>query len=79
MADVAGADPGAEEPDLRHAGLDHDIAEVKRLFTFSRRPSVARHLAFLVSELQQVRPVSDKPLPDVACRRLLAGVLVPHW
>ena len=79
MADVAGADPGAEEPELRNAGLDHDIAELKRLLTLSRRPSVARHLAFLASELQQVRPASDKALPDVACRRLLAGVLIAHW
>ena len=79
MADGAGADPGAEEPELRHAGLDHDIAEVKRLLAFSRRPSVARHLAMLVSELQQVRPASNKPLPDMACRRLLAGVLISHW
>ena len=56
MADGAVADPGVKEPELRHAGLDHDIAEVKRLLAFSRRPSVAHHLALLVSELQQVAP-----------------------
>ena len=72
MADVAVADPGAEAPELRHAGLDQDIAEVKRLLAFSQRPSIARHLALLVSELQQVTPPLTSRCPTWHARRLLA-------
>lgn len=79
MADVAVADPEADAPVLRHAGLDQDIAEVKRLLAFSQRPSIARYLALLASELQQVRPPLPSRCPTWHAGRLLAWCTRSHW